>query len=88
MRPWSTKKEESAYDLSKGKYSEFKGTINLLVEDLLNRDESKHDNGENYRKEKDISMTKSVQLDSTVGFQAGDTQIQFFGEQFLSVQQL
>lgn len=83
MRPWSTKKEESAYDLSKGKYSEFKGTINLLVEDLLNRDESKHEDGENYRKEKDVSMT-----DSTVGFQAGDTQIQFFGEQFLSVQQL
>ena len=41
MRPWSSKKEESAYNLSKSKYKEYKGTINLLVEDFLNRDESK-----------------------------------------------
>ena len=40
-RPWASVKKLTAYDLSQGKYKEFSGTINLLVENYLNTNQPK-----------------------------------------------
>lgn len=41
-RPWTSVKKLTAYDLSQGKYKEFYGTINLLVENYLNSNQQKN----------------------------------------------
>ena len=61
-RPWSTKKQESAYELSKTKFKEFKGTINLLIEDYLNREESKQNEESITKQVKDSELSDDTSV--------------------------